>query len=510
MRTRKALYNVAGQVVSQLVTILSGFILPRLLLTAYGSMVNGLVTSIRQMLVYLGQLEMGLAGASILALYKPLATGDDAEASRVLSASRHFYRQTGIFFTIGALFLGFSYPFIIDSGNLSWSYVTIIVLLLALPGAASFFLLGSAKVLLLADQRSYVASIVASVVGVASLGAVVWAILAGGDVIWVPIVSAISVFAQALLLLLYYRRAYGNRFRFDLPVQKGIIAQRWNVFIDELAFMIQLNSPIIIVTFMLGLISVSVFSIYNMVFRSLHSMVRMLPLSLQASFGEVISLGQMDRLRQAYSEYEYIIYLLTAWIYTMAGILLLPFIRAYTHGITDADYMRPTLGALFLFIGVIRQVQTPSSTLITAAGKYREIRSNSIQVTISSVILGIVGAYAWGLEGVLLGLAIACVHKAAFHLYLTHRYVLLQKPWRLFSRLIRNGVLSIIAWLPFVGLIEIAPMNLWQWCAWAMGVLVWVGVVLVLGNVAFDWQTSRSILHRMKSVLNTPSVKPIP
>ena len=58
------------------VVFLSGIILPRFFLQEYGSNINGMVTSVNQFLVYLGLAEAGIGTASLVALYTPLARGD--------------------------------------------------------------------------------------------------------------------------------------------------------------------------------------------------------------------------------------------------------------------------------------------------------------------------------------------------------------------------------------------------------------------------------------------------
>ena len=50
MRERKLAKNTISSLIFQVTTIVSGFILPRLILKQYGSSVNGLVNSIAQFL----------------------------------------------------------------------------------------------------------------------------------------------------------------------------------------------------------------------------------------------------------------------------------------------------------------------------------------------------------------------------------------------------------------------------------------------------------------------------
>lgn len=52
-RTRKALLNIIFAILLQAVTFLRGLILPRIIIPAYGSDVNGLASSITHFLTYI-------------------------------------------------------------------------------------------------------------------------------------------------------------------------------------------------------------------------------------------------------------------------------------------------------------------------------------------------------------------------------------------------------------------------------------------------------------------------
>ena len=61
MKKKITLVNTISSILLQFVTIISGFILPRLLLEAFGSEVNGLVSSLTQFLKYMDLLEGGMS-----------------------------------------------------------------------------------------------------------------------------------------------------------------------------------------------------------------------------------------------------------------------------------------------------------------------------------------------------------------------------------------------------------------------------------------------------------------
>ena len=65
-------FNIITSISVQVVTIVCGFILPKVILNTFGSEVNGLVSSLTQVLSYINLLEGGISGVIQAALYKPI------------------------------------------------------------------------------------------------------------------------------------------------------------------------------------------------------------------------------------------------------------------------------------------------------------------------------------------------------------------------------------------------------------------------------------------------------
>ena len=70
-----------------------GLIIPRILLTHYGSDTNGLISTITQIFTYVALLEAGISQATINALYKPVQEKNEKMIINVLFASRKYYRN---------------------------------------------------------------------------------------------------------------------------------------------------------------------------------------------------------------------------------------------------------------------------------------------------------------------------------------------------------------------------------------------------------------------------------
>ena len=70
---KRVILNIACTALCQLMTLISGLIVPRLILSTFGSEANGLVSSLTQFLNYISLVEGGIGSVVLTALYSPLA-----------------------------------------------------------------------------------------------------------------------------------------------------------------------------------------------------------------------------------------------------------------------------------------------------------------------------------------------------------------------------------------------------------------------------------------------------
>ena len=68
MKSKVTLINIISSLTLQVVTVISGFIIPKIILTNFGSSVNGLVSSLNQFLSYITLIEGGITGV-VLPIY---------------------------------------------------------------------------------------------------------------------------------------------------------------------------------------------------------------------------------------------------------------------------------------------------------------------------------------------------------------------------------------------------------------------------------------------------------
>ena len=93
-RTELFLHNSFMTALQQVVAMAAAFIIPRILMSVYGSEINGFIVSVTQFISYFVLVEAGISGASIYALYKPLADNNITAINSIVSAAKKFYQTS--------------------------------------------------------------------------------------------------------------------------------------------------------------------------------------------------------------------------------------------------------------------------------------------------------------------------------------------------------------------------------------------------------------------------------
>ena len=110
MRSRKAIINIVISLILQFVSIICGFIIPKQIITTYGSSVNGIIASITQFLSYISLLQFGIGPVIRAALYSPIVKKDKKEIENILYSSQRFFKTIAYIFICYIIILIFVFP----------------------------------------------------------------------------------------------------------------------------------------------------------------------------------------------------------------------------------------------------------------------------------------------------------------------------------------------------------------------------------------------------------------
>lgn len=499
-RTELFLHNSFTMALQQIVAMASAFIIPRILLSVYGSEINGFIVSVTQFISYFVLVEGGLSGASIYALYKPLADNNIPAINGILSAAKKFYQTSGYIFLALVCLLAILYPIFAKTLKLTAWQIALVVCALGAKGVLDFFTLSKYRVLLTASQKSYVIASAQMVYLLLNI-MIVWALAKRGfSIVTVQVTVVCSVFARSWILY-YYTRKHFPHVDYMATPDKDSVKDRWNVLYLQLLGSAQGFLPIVLATLFTSLKTVSVFSIYNMVLSGLNGILGIFTSGLAASFGDVIARKQQKILKQATQQFEQTFYMLITVIYSVALLLILPFIQIYTTSITDANYRLPWFGFMCVLNGLLYHLKTPQGMLVISAGMYRQTRWQSTTQALIAAIGGLLGAYFWGLYGIMAGLILSNIYRDIDLLFFIPKHLTKLS----YKRTIRHLGLVLLTFMLTGVVWVIYPFTICtvgQWITYAViSTLTLLGWT-VLTNYCLNPTNVSSIYRRLKKLIS--------
>lgn len=422
-RQRHSLINVALALTSQVAVVIVGMFLPITIIQAYGSETNGLVSSLQQIIAYFTLVEGGLAGATVFALYKPLAQNDLKEVNQILSATKQFYFKAGVAYSGLLLIAMIGYPFVIAKTTFTTTEVMALVLLIGMNGATQLWLIGKYKALLMASQYSGVVSVINSASTMLYCIALIFLAHLRVYVVLAFAIASIAYIVRAVAFFIAAKKLH-PKINYNVDSKGYDLHQRNDVLLQQLLGMLVVNSSIIILTFAQAPMEViSVFTVYNLVLASLYMVMDSINTGIAAGFGDLIARDDMDKLSKTYKEFETMFQMLWTWVFSCLAVLYLPFIRVYTSEVTDVQYILPTVCTFFILIGAFWTIRNQQSILIVAAGKYEEIRNGSIIEAVLTIIFSTAGFMMYGLVGMLGGRLIAAIYRATDFAIFCNKYI---------------------------------------------------------------------------------------
>ncbi len=504
-RTKKFIYNSTSNALMQIINIIIGFVIPRVMLRSYGSEINGLVSSITQFISYFSLVEAGLAESAIYSLYKPLADNDYSAVSAVVSAARRFYIKSGYIFIALTVGLAAIYPMFVITSKLSPAMVLLLVIVVGVSGALDFFTMAKYRVLLTADQKTYVITMISSITFI--INALIIVILANYKVNIVALrtIALISILIRSIMLATYVKMKY-KYINYKETPNNAALSKRWDALFLQVLYVVHVGTPVVIATIFTSLRMVSVYTIFNMVITGLSAVMGIFNSGLPASFGEIIVREEKTTLQRVYQEFEFSFYSIITVVFSIAFVIIMPFIRIYTKGINDANYDLPILGILFVVNGLLFNIKTPQGMLVISAGMYKETKWQTIIQGGIAIVAGAILAKFMGLPGMLIGYIMSNLYREIDLLFFVPKNVTKLKVTDTMYRQIRVFTAIFIIYIPFV-FIKVTTQTYVELFIFAAIVGIYASIVVIIFGVIFDRQQLIKTLNRVLAMIPTKAKK---
>lgn len=464
IREKRAKLNIEISLLGQLITLICGLIVPRLLLGAFGSEAYGATASISQFLSYITLLEGGVGGVARAALYRPLAENDDETISAVVAEIKRFFNIIGLVFAIYVIILAASYYSISHVQCFDWMSTFLLVIVISISTFAQYFIGISYSVLLQAAQKTYITQMIYSGATILNMLLTVVLVKVDASLIAVKFISSLVFAIRPFLTWMYVRKNYN--IMTIRNTNKQYLTQKWTGLGQHLAFFLHNNTDIAVLTILENLRSVSIYSVYNMVVANVQNFSSSFATGMEALFGDMLAKNEKELFNTTFSKYEALISMMSCVLLGTTTILIVPFVKLYTSSITDANYSRPFFALLLIISALFYCWMMPYDKTVLAAGHFKQTRFGPYGEAIINISFSVVLVIKWGLIGVAIGTIAATLYRYIYYaVYLTNN--ICYRPLKLFiRRFFFNCIVLTVIVIP--GLILIKNISIDNYFSWIL------------------------------------------
>jgi len=471
----RAQVNAFSTVAHQLVATICGMIIPWIMIDTFGSTAYGATTSIAQFLSYISLFEGGIGRVARGALYKPLADGDVERVSKLYLAIKRFFRTIGIAFMAYSVILAFFYYDIADVTEFTREYVFVLVIAISIGKLAEYMGGISNITLFNADRKQYVVNSTFMITNVLNVILIIVLANSGVDIIWVKLVSSLVFVLRPIIYTAYLKTHY----KIKKFAEKTVLPNQATGIAQHSAYVIQNNTDVLLLTVFSDLSIVAVYSVYHLIVFSLRNIVISFTGGMEAVFGNLIAKGENDKLNRIYEKYKLILTALSFVFFSTAAILVVPFVKIYTSGVTDADYIQPVFGLLLVISEALNCLILPCFNLTIAANKLKESQAGAYGEAAINLALSLVLIFWDPLLGVVIGTLASTIFKCVYYAYFSGKYILKKKIGSILLRLAVNTIAIVLVSLAGMRLIGFVTIS--NYCRWAVFGVALVCITGILG-----------------------------
>lgn len=437
-RKKKLALNTATSLLYQVVGIVCGFILPQMFIRFYGSMVNGVVSSITQFLGFISLCECGVGAVVQSALYRPLAEEDAVAYSKIYLSSERFFRKIAWLLVAYTAVLMVVFPLMTTERMAYWDTL-LLVFVISISSFAQYYFGMTYRLFLSADQLGFIQLSLQSATLLLNTGLSILLMYLGAPVQAVKLLSSVLFLAQPVVFAMVAKRRY--RIDRSIVLTEEPLKQKWNGLSQHIAAVILGGTDTIVLTLFSTFENVSVYNVYFLVTNGVKQIIVSLTGGVQALLGNMLARNERETLSRTFATFEWILHTVTTVAFTMTGILMIPFVRVYTADFTDADYIVPLFSILIAVAYGAYCLRLPYNMMVLAAGHYKETQMSAILEAAINLVLSVLMVIRFGLVGVAVGTLVAMMYRTVYLAYYLKKHIL-ERPFRAFLKHIATDIVS--------------------------------------------------------------------
>lgn len=425
MRTKYAVLNLLTAWSGKIVIVLFNFIL-RIVFIQYLSIeylgVNGLFSNI---LSILSLADLGISTAIIYSLYRPLENKDETIIKALMGYYKKAYWYIGIIiFLIGVSFIPFLSFFINEETQVK--NLEVIYFIFVLETASTYFFSYKAN-FIIANQKSFIVNLYTNGVKLLRIVISIVVLMFWRNFMAYLLVQLGSTLLENVLISRKAEKMYPilkekNNEKLSIELRGEIKRNTIALLFHRIGDSVVNGTDYLIMSKFINMISVGIYSNYNMIIQFVHNMLGQFFQSLAAGVGNFSVKEEKGRQQHLFWQ----IFFIGFWLYGICSVILFCLINPFVTLWVGEDFLFSKEIVIVLVINFyITGMRKPVLTFRDAMGLFWKERYKAIIEALLNIVVSLLLVKQYGVIGIFVGTLFSTVATCLW----VEPYVLFRYAW---------------------------------------------------------------------------------
>ena len=420
MRTTKSLKNMVFAIISNIISIIIGFVIQTIFIKTLGTTYLGVDKLFFNIISMLSIVDMGLGSAIIYNMYKPVDRNDKEKIKSLMEFYKKAYNIIIILVSVIGLSLIPFLGLIVKGANINENLIIIYVLFL-LDMVASY-VLAYKKSIFYADQKNYYV-IVSRICYLTIMNALlIFVLLTVKNYYLYLIIRIIMRLLENIIMGIIADKKYPflkekEVRELDIKTKEDIYTKIKGLLFHKIGSFLVLGTDNIIISSFLGVVQVGYYSNYRMIIYSVLETINQGFAAITSSIGNLLIGKNKDKNFEVYKKIDFFNY----WVSLFSSISIFVIIESFIKIWLGSEFLLSRIVLITLTINFyLSSIRCPMNSFKEAAGIYHEDRFIPILESLINIAASIILLYFFGLAGVFMGTILS---SFILHFYSYPKYV---------------------------------------------------------------------------------------
>jgi Na+-driven multidrug efflux pump len=189
---------------------------------------------------------------------------------------------------------------------------------------------------------------------------------------------------------------------------------------------------------------------------------------MESAFGNMIAKNEKEEVEKIFNWFEWIMFTITTILMIVTLVMCIPFIKIFTEGIIDANYIRPAFCYMFIAAEYMYCIRTPYLYLVHASGNFKETRTYAIIEPIINIIFSLLLVKKYGLIGIMIGTFLAMAYRTIVYIIYINNNYYKRNIWKIIKQWFVSFIIIFISLIINKIIIPTNINNILNWVFWAI------------------------------------------